>query len=391
MWSNARRVGFRFGFALAVLIIFPFPIGFIPKTDTIGEWLGKPLEWLTIWVAENLLGLPTPSTAPTGSGDTMFAWVFLGLTVVLAAIAALIWTLADRRSTAYPRLAAWLEVLLRYWLALTMLAYGLFKVIPSQFGAPSVVSLDRRLGDMSPMGLLWTFMGYSTPYIQFGGALEMLAGLLLLFQRTRVLGAAVAAGVMANVVMLNFCYDVPVKQLSALLLLTALILLAPHVRRLLAAFIAEARERGTRRQERARLVVKAVLVIACMYALVTQAIDFHAGMTATTPLDGAWLVDSFTPPAAADSERWSKLLLTATPYAHLGIVPVAGKTAIKPATVIEIAHLIVLGDGAWIYRQPDAEHLVIDTGTEHATLHRDAEPLLVTRGFHWVQEAPFNR
>jgi hypothetical protein len=201
-------------------------------------------------------------------------------------------------------------VLLRYWLGLTMLAYCLYKVIPSQFVAPSAISLDRRLGDMSPMGLLWTFMGFATPYMVFGGALEMLGGLLLLFQRTRVLGAVVAAGVLANVVMLNFCYDVPVKQFSVMLLLVALVLLTPHARRLLAAFIAEARELGTRKQERARLVVKVLLILSCGYALVTQAIEFHDGSLGTTPIDGAWLVDSFAiggvehPPLATDTARW---------------------------------------------------------------------------------------
>jgi hypothetical protein len=397
VWTNARRVGFRFGFAFAVLMIYPFPLGIIPKTDTLANWLNKPFEWLAIWVAESILGLPTPSMAPTGSGDTMFAWVLALVVVALAVIVAAVWTLADRRSTAYPRLAAWLEVLLRYWLAFNLLAYGLFKVIPSQFGPSSAFGLDRRLADMSPMGLLWTFMGSSTPYMQFGGASEMLAGLLLLFQRTRVLGAAVAAGVMLNVVMLNFCYDVPVKQFSSLLLLTAIALLAPHARRLLAAFIAEARELGTRKQELARRIVKAALVIACTYALVTQAIEYNDSWHGRTPLDGTWIVDRFAvagvdqPPLATDGNRWYKLLIAGAPAWGVGIKPLIGKAKVEQASVVAIAHLIIVGAEVWRYDQPDPDHLVIDAGKLHVTLHRDAEPLLTSRDFHWVQETPFNR
>ena len=40
---------------------------------------------------------------------------------------------------------------------------------------------------------------------------EVLGALLLLFRRTTALGAAVLAVVLVNVVMMNFCYDVPVK------------------------------------------------------------------------------------------------------------------------------------------------------------------------------------
>jgi len=49
----------------------------------------------------------------------------------------------------------------------------------------------------------------------------------------------------------------------------------------------------------------------------------------------------------------------------------------------------------WAYRFANAEHVVLD-GTRsghryHIELARAAEPLLETRGFHWIQEAPFHR
>jgi hypothetical protein len=380
-----------------VLLLYPFPLGFIPKTDKLGEWMGKPIEWLTIWVAENLLGLPTPSTASTGSGDTMFAWVEIGVTVALAAIAASIWSLADRRSTSYPRLAAWIEIALRYWLGVYLLMYGIFKVLPSQFIPPSAIRLDERIGDLSPMGMLWTFMGSSTTYTRFAGALEMLGGALLLFHRLRVLGAAVAAGVMLNVVMLNFCYDVPVKLFSTQLLLVALVLLAPHARRMLAAFIAEARERGKAGHERLRLVIKIAMVCVIVYNVATQGCDGRDSVTGATPLDGAWHVDSFVldgvdhPPLETDTMRWSKLLVAGWPYSHLAITHLSGPIEGKPAVVVELAHAIVLDGETWRYAQPDPGHLVIDAPKLHVTLSREPDPLLLTRGFNWVQEFPFNR
>jgi hypothetical protein len=390
-------VGFRFGFALAVLFIYPFPIGFLPKTEKLGDWLNKPFEWLTIWVTEHVLGAPTPSTAPTGSGDTMFLWVQIGVLLALAAVAAVIWSLADRRRTAYPRLAAWTVIALRYWLAVSLLSYGMIKVLPSQFGVPNAIRLDERIGDISPMGMLWTFMGSSMTYTRFAGALEMLGGALLLSHRLRVLGAAIAAGVMLNVVMLNFCYDVPVKLFSLELLIIAVILLAPHVRRLLAAFIAEARERGKAGHERGRFVIKIAMVCVIAYNVGTDGCDSHDLTTGTTPLDGAWHVDRFVldgverPPLETDATRWNKLLFAGWPSSHLAIARLAGRGERKSATVVEFAHVIVTDDATWRYAQPDPDHLVIDAPKIHATLSREPAPLLTSRGFHWVQESPYNR
>jgi len=47
-------------------------------------------------------------------------------------------------------------------------------------------------------------------------------GMLLLFRRTVTLGAIASAAALLNIVLLNFCYDVPVKLYSAHLLLMAL-------------------------------------------------------------------------------------------------------------------------------------------------------------------------
>ena len=48
---------------------------------------------------------------------------------------------------------------------------------------------------------------------------------------------------------------------------------------------------------------------------------------------------------------------------------------------------IVFGDDVWRYTQPDDAHLVIDGHDLHVELHRDEEPLLVSRGFDPRQES----
>jgi hypothetical protein len=118
-----------------------------------------------------------------------------------------------------------------------LLTYGFAKVPPQQFTMPGADLLLRTYGDSSPMGLLWTFMGFSPAYTMFAGLAELVPGFLLLFRRTATLGALVGTATMLNVVVLNFCYDVPVKLFSAHLLAALVVIALPDVPRLVNLFV----------------------------------------------------------------------------------------------------------------------------------------------------------
>src|SRR5262249_24526303 len=84
----------------------------------------------------------------------------------------------------------------------------------------------------SPLGLLSTFMGLSLGYNLFIGALEVTGAVLLFFRRTTTLGALILTGCLAQAVVLDFGYDVPLKLFSIHLLVMTLLILAPDVPRL---------------------------------------------------------------------------------------------------------------------------------------------------------------
>jgi hypothetical protein len=84
-----RRAAFRFGAVFAALVMFPFPLGFVPGTQELARWVQTPIGWGVDALA-HLLGLPTPSRVMTGSGDTLFA----NLEVLLFAIVALVASVA---------------------------------------------------------------------------------------------------------------------------------------------------------------------------------------------------------------------------------------------------------------------------------------------------------
>ena len=87
------------------------------------------------------------------------------------------------------------------------------------------------------MGLVWTYVGQSKAFSAFVGWSEVICGLLLLFRKTTLAGALLSLVVMGNVVVINMCYDVPVKLYSSMLELMALYLTLPYLNTVYRLFI----------------------------------------------------------------------------------------------------------------------------------------------------------
>lgn len=391
-WSLPRRIAFRFGFIAAVLYVYPAPLGYIPKTESIAEALGTPWEWLVLWFGETVFG-ERPVVQPTGSGDTLFAYVTLLVLVLVAALGAALWSVLDRKRLAYPRLALGTWIVLRYVLAMTLLTYGFMKLVGGQFVPPDAMRLDQRIGDMSPMGMLWTFQGASTPYTWFAGIAEIVPALLLLWRRTALAGAVIAMAVMTNVVMLNFCYDVPVKLFSMQLVVIAAMIALPQARRLMLALLGHAvpevppRARSSARVERAHLVVKIAALALIAWTLYKLYDGTKEYKRPPHELAGLWSVTTYT----GEGERWCKV-----GFGTWGAVmrQCDDKRMLGRAEVIPAARVVAVRRGEapelWRYAL-HGDKLVIDAPRLHVELTRDPPPLLVSRGFHWIQEFPFNR
>jgi uncharacterized membrane protein YphA (DoxX/SURF4 family) len=297
-----------------------------------------------------------------------------------------------------------------------MLYYGFGKILKLQFPDLTPGWLDRHVGDMSPMGFLWTFMGYSRPYTVFAGIAEVVGGVLLLGRRTATLGALVIVAVMTNVVVLNFCYDVPAKLYALQLLIMAALIAAPNARRLVTAAMGfatpevEPRPRMSPRWERTERIGKiAVLIAMACNLYVSFSRELAARNVPIHELYGTWIVDSFVadgvehPPLTTDGDRWNKLSANPT---LLWISSMTGERDGSQLHVDQATRTIRLAragqDGAkapepevWQYARPAPDQLVID-GVHlgkvlHVVLHLAPDSLLVTRGFHWITDVPFVR
>ncbi len=418
-WSPGRRIGFRFAFVVGLLLVFPFPLGVIFGTDGLATALGKPLDWLVQWFVTSVLGLPAPSTGINGSGDTTVGYVQILVILLLAVLATITWSVIDRRRRSYARLSANAWVVLRYFLAMVMVSYGVAKIMKSQFYDLSPGVLHQRVGQTPPMKLLWAFMGYSLPYTVFAGLAETVGGVLLLWRRTATLGALLVVAVLTNVVLLNFCYDVPVKLFSTELAVMAIAIVLPDVRRLISAALGRAvpelppRPRLSPWRERARVIMKLVLIASMA---LHEYLEYHGEPSHDDhihELYGNWVVDSFVidgvehPPLTTDPVRWESW--SANPrYMQIWLMngafegrtePERGWYDLKVDAAARTITVTVDNDKqlkeTWSYTRPAPDRLVIDCvhrgKSLHVALHLEPDGLLLTRGFHWINEVPYNR
>lgn len=420
-WNSVMKIAFRFAFSYFGLYCFPFPIGVLPYTEKPAEWYELLWHKLVPWVAQHVLHLAQPITIfSNGSGDTTYDYVKVLCFVVLSAIATAAWSLLDRKRKSYTRLHEWLRFYIRLSLGTVLLTYGGYKVIPSQFPPLFQWRYLETYGDTSPMGILWTFMGASKAYTIFAGSVEMLGGILLFVPRLVTLGALIGVAAMTNVFILNMSYDVPVKLYSLHLLMLAVFLLLPELRRLGSFFIFNratdpkpAELRFHRAGVNTSLLIGQIALVLFFsgYTLHTshqQLKSFTSGdFAAKPPLYGAWGVDEFSldgqvrPPLLTDEFRWQKIIFDFN--TGLTIQGMDGKLlrfGAKMDTGKKTIELTKRSDPAWkallTYQLPTQQTMVADgsAGAQkiHLTLHHlDGKYLLQDRGFHWINEFPFNR
>jgi len=417
-WSAARRHGFRFLAVYFLLYALPFPLQMIPGPSFLAELYTEAWNAVIPWVGRVVLGIGYEfSVEPNGSGDTTAEYVKLFMVLVLAVAGSSAWSLLDRRPS-HPRLAAWLVVYARYWLGAIMLGYGFAKLFLMQFPAPDTFRLLEPFGEASPMGLVWVFMGQSPAYQFFGGAVEAVGGMLLFWRRTTTLGALVTVGAMTNVVMLNFGYDVPVKLFSSHLLLTAVALAALDGRRLLGMLLGQAvpaREvppvLDGRRSRWVRRVAKALFVVVLPALQIiggVQGWSEYGPGAPKPPLYGLYEVTSHTrngePQHALGSETPVWRHVSFARYGRFALWPVHGEPVRSMVAVDEAAGTLVLTSRepgvepqTLQYHSPRPDVLVIegtlDGAAQQLVLRRvdEQQMRLPSRGFHWINEEPYNR
>jgi multidrug transporter EmrE-like cation transporter len=328
-WNLPLSILFRFVCCYFVLYAAPARerlslISAIPGGSFLANSYLSLWQTLTPWVARTVFHLSGLALVyrRTGSTDTTLDYVQEFCFLILALATTVVWSILDRKRKHYGRLHAWLRLLVRYTLSFTLFTYGLVKIFPLQFKPTTLDRFVEPYGHFSPMGALWSFMSASIPYIVFAGLCEITPAVLLLFRRTTILGTLTAFGVLLNVVMLNVCYDVPVKLYSTNLLLMAIFLATPDVRRLTRVLLLDRRADPSSlpqihfEMRWARMAATAFQIAFVGYFLfgqiksnwtVYRSVYVHPDQL---PIYGLYRVEAFQrsgreiPPLATDATRW---------------------------------------------------------------------------------------
>ena len=412
-WGVPMRLAFRLVFAYEVLYSFPFPLNLLPWSDKISGWYDALFGKMTIWTGAHILHLHTPlAYSFYAGGDSMFGWVENLVKLMLAVAAAIPWSLLDRKRPNYRSMQEWLWLYVRLVLGTAMISYGAIKVIKVQFPDLFLWRLLSPYGDSSPMGLLWSFMGYSRSYNLFTGLVELGGGALLFVPRLATLGALVCVGSMANVFMLNVSYDVSVKLYSLNLLLMGVYLMASDARRLLDFFVLNRPAAPvTHPLFQRRWLNNAVLALQLVLLIYVGASDLYQSHqryrqsgdgAPPPPLFGVYNVDEFIvdgqprPAVLTDDARWRRV--TFERYNLMAIFPgdsPVQRYKIKLDQSKRSLQLSKIVPGSWkasfSFEENSPTQLTLrgemDGRKIEASLHRvelKSMPLY-ENGFHWIQ------
>lgn len=407
-WSAFRKLAFRFSFVFIFSFILVVNNGSYPLYGYISQPLTHLMQRLVPWFSENILRYSYDhSIFVNGSGDTSYAWVSLLILFFIALISAFIWSILDRRRTNYMVLLYWLTTAIRYYVAFMLINYGLVKVFHMQMQPPRLTQLLQPLGEYSPMGLAWTYIGYSRGYNLLIGLVEILSGLLL-FRKTMVIGALITVATSINIMAVNYFYDVPVKMVSTALLLFSIFLLLPYIKSLFTFFIAGKPVQlpplqhplfNRNWKRKGLFIAKLVLLIIFSIQEITSLFSTQkliAEYQKKSPLYGIYRIEQTEKQHKSIPENWRlivfefdnfKVLIRNTDYSpqtESVVIDAAGKK-------------ITLNNYEFDYRiNPDGNILLTKTFDGHTEeiklVKQDPQAFeLMRRKFNWIQEYPYSR
>lgn len=238
-WNIYRKIAFRFAFIFFILfiVLLDWSVNPVLSYFYYEGGLGKFLDVIIAWTGKYIFHIPYTIISPYDAqhNDRTYIYLLYFIFAMVAIIGTIIWSALDRKRTNYETLYYWLTTIIRYYLAFTLFLFALEKFFKMQFPDLGLYTLTEPVGNLSPMSLAWAFFGYSYGYNVFMGIAES-AALLLLFRRTMTFGAILTLVTLANVMAVNFNYDVHAKMYPTALFIMTFTLLIPHLNRLFKFF-----------------------------------------------------------------------------------------------------------------------------------------------------------
>lgn len=420
-WNTIQKALFRFLFVYTLFYTLFFPFEIFPYIDELTYTVADKLQNLIIYFSKSLGWVADDYEDKfNGSGDRTINYLQLVWYSIFSVLATLIWTAIEITNQPQKVLKYCLNTFLRYYLGYTLMVYGFVKIFKSQFPNTSLDSLVTPYGEMSPMGILWRFMGYSENYNLFAGLAEAIPGLLLFHRRTALIGALLGIAAMSNVVALNFTYDVPVKLYSTHLLLFLFYLASPNLKTL-AGFFVFGRTESIKIEQRPEqlywlgttpfVVLKGALIAFFIYSTASMGYNgqrSYGDLRPNIPFQGLYDARLFLrngdtiPQLFGDSTRWRYLAIERK--GRSPIIMYDGRKHWVDFSIDTLENRIYLRSDKLGIDSTSLSYVSFGDSTLfiRGSLMNDQvliqlqkvdveEFNLNKRGFNWINEAPYNR
>lgn len=112
---------------------------------------------------------------------------------------------------------------LRWYLVFYMISYGWGKLTMSQFGVYDTSIVEEPMKDIDSFYVAWHLYGRSTYFNITTGFIEVIGGVLLVFNRTALLGALLILSILGQILLIDIAFTMDVHGVALPLRISGMI------------------------------------------------------------------------------------------------------------------------------------------------------------------------
>jgi hypothetical protein len=204
----------------------------------------------------------------------------------------------------------WIQGIIAFYVAYEISVYGVSKIMKTQLQAPHFV-LETPMSELSGFWQTWAYFGYSQTLALIVGSIQVGGSILLLFRKTRLIGAFILLPVLMQINLINHFYDISPLAYYNALHYTAILLffMLLDFNKLKAAFLSH-RETMSLNWKMLALNIARIAVIGAAFYYINH---WKHTFQVKTKLNGVWQVESLTQnqrtflPTVSQDSIWSKI------------------------------------------------------------------------------------
>ncbi|MFA6085349.1 hypothetical protein [Mucilaginibacter sp.] len=133
--------------------------------------------------------------------------VLIGLVILALLVTIVLITIRKRKGSLSPATTfAFWNAMLRYFIAMDMVMFGLQKIFHLQFAIPLGV-LDNPFSSLDGEQLVWAFFGKYYAFTVIIASVQIISAVMLLFKRTSLLAVIVLLPILFNILLLDWFYN----------------------------------------------------------------------------------------------------------------------------------------------------------------------------------------